>query len=294
LFDITIKECTDSDSITGLFQEHRDAPFTYLSDIHLFRLFSRLKSFRAFVAEVNGRVVGCVYALRHIYGYGWIGGLFVHKSFRRMGIGRRLLERALQFLRQEYAYLFVMPENVAARKLIESVGFNAVYRRLNYAVDAPIEEFRDKREEISYDVEWDDFTTALGFKERSGVVNIGYYPIKVTKSIFEDLKKERKILRCGNVFAMTENSHNIKIDGDIFTFNDHILKELSLQPKEKIVEVNPFYAKARVPDLIELINHLAVHGKVAVWTYQEDTVATSLPLEGTLAALIMEFPPRRL
>jgi ribosomal protein S18 acetylase RimI-like enzyme len=294
LFDVTIKECTDSDSITELFEEHRNAPFTYLSDIHLFRLFSRLKSFRAFVAEVDGRVVGCVYGLKYTYGYGWIGGLFVHRSFRRMGVGRRLLERVLQFLGPEHAYLFVMPENVAAKKLVENVGFSAVYRRLNYEVGAPFEEFRDERGEISYDVEWDDFTTALGFKERSGVVNMGYYPIKVTKSIFEDLKKERKILRCGNVFAVTENSYNVKINGDTFTFNDHILKELSLQPEEKIVEVNPFYGKALVRDLIELINHLAAHGKVAIWTYQEDTVARSLPLEGTLATSIMEFPPRRL
>jgi ribosomal protein S18 acetylase RimI-like enzyme len=293
LSDIAIKECTNSDCIAELFCEHRDVPFTYLSDIHLFRLFSRLKSFRTFAAEADGRVVGCVYAMRHIYGYGWIGGLLVHKSFRRMSIGRRLLERALQFLSPEYAYLFVMPENVAAKKLIEDVGFNAVYRRLNYAVDAPFEEFRDKRAEINYDVEWNDLTAALGFEERSGVVNMGYYPIKLTKSIFEDLKNERKILRCGSVFAVTENSYNVSIDGDTFTFNDHILKELSLQSEEKIVEVNPFYAEARAPDLIELINDLAAHGKVAVWTYREDVVARSLPLEGTLAALIMEFPPRR-
>lgn len=59
------------------------------------------------------------------------------------------------------------------KKLIENVGFKAVYRRLNYAVGSPFGEFRGNRGEINYDVEWDGFTTALGFEERSGIVNMG-------------------------------------------------------------------------------------------------------------------------
>jgi len=289
LFDIAIKECTNLDSITKLFEEHRGDPFTYLGDIHLFKLFSRLKFFKPFEAEVDGQVVGCIYAMRYMYDYGWLGGLFVHKRFRRMGVGRALLERELQFLGSKYAYLFVYPENVVARRLFENVGFNAVYRRLNYVSSVPLDESIGKCKDISYDVEWDELTAALGFKERGGVVSLGYYPIKVTKHVFEDLKNKRKILKCGSVLAIVENSYSININSDTFTFNDHVLKGLSVHPSEKIVEVNPFYAKAQTVDLIKLINSLAVHGKVTIYTYQEDPVARSLPLKGALGALVMEL-----
>jgi len=286
--DIVIKECSNLDSIIGLFNEHRDYPFTYLADIHLFKMFSRLKPFRAFTAEVDDQVVGCVYAMRYMYECGWIGGLLVHKSFRKIGIGRRLLERALRFLGHGYAYLFVEPENVAAKRLFENGGFNAVYRRLNYVARTPLEELGEDHD-ISYDVTWDDLTAASGFRERSGIVNIGYYPVKLTKKVYEDLKTKRKILRCGSLLAVVENSYSVDVNGYTFTFNDYILKGLSVHPKEKIVEVNPFYTEDQVPDLIKLINTLAVDGKVAVWTYQEDPVVRKSPLKGSLGALVMQL-----
>lgn len=211
--NIVIKECSDLDSIVSLFTEHRDDPFIYLSDIHLFNIFSRLKPVRVFLAEVNGKVVGCIYAMRYMYNCGWIGGLLVHNSFRRMGIGRMLSEKAIQFLGPGYTYLFVMPENVAARRLYENVGFSAVYRRLNYVAHAPLKGLEGRFYDISYDVGWDELTSALGFEERGGVVNIGYYPVKVTKRVFEDLKAKRKILRCGNLLAIVEDSYSVDING---------------------------------------------------------------------------------
>jgi len=289
LSGITIKECTNLVPIMELFNEHRNEPFTYWADTHLFRMFSRLKSFKAFVAEVDGQVVGCIYAMRYTYNYGWIGGLLVHKRFRRMGVGRMLLREALQFLGSTYVYLFVEPENVAAKRLFEKVGFNGVYRRLNYMVHVPFNEPMCKCNDINYDVEWDDLTSALGFKERGGVVSVGYYPVKVTRNVFEDLKNERKILKCGSVLAIVENSYNVNVDGYGFTFNDYILKWLSISSKEKIVEVNPFYTKPQAADLIKLINYLDADGKVAVRTYQEDHVAKSLPGKGTFAAFVMEL-----
>lgn len=289
MHDAVIKEYSSLDSITELFNQHQNDPFTYLADIHLFRLFSRLKHFNAFVAEADGRLVGCIYALRYMCDCGWIGGLLVHERFRGKGIGGRLLERALRFLGRGYVHLFVEPENVAARAFFEKKGFSAVYRRLNYVVHAPIDESRVKRSNIDYGFEWDHLAAALGFEERRSIVNMGYYPIKVARHIFEDLKNERKILKCGCALAILENSHNIDVNGYTFTFNDYILEGLSVQQKEKIVEVNPFYTKTQVGDLIELINYLAIDEKVALWTYEKDPVARSLPLEGALGALVMEF-----
>lgn len=260
-----------------------------MADICLFRMFSHLRHFRAFVAEDNSRVIGCVYAMKYMYNCGWIGGLLVHKTFRGKGIGGRLLKRAIRFLGPGYAYLFVEPENVAARALFEKIGFNAVYRRLNYVIDAPLDRSKGKHRSINSGFEWHGLTAALGFEERGSIVNIGYYPIKVTRHIFEDLKKKRKILKRGSALVILENSHNIDVNKYTFTFNDYILKGLSVQQKEKIFEVNPFYTKAQVGDLIELINYLAVDRKVAVWTYQKDPVASSLPVEGALGALVMEL-----
>lgn len=252
-------------------------------------MFSRLKYSNAFVAEADGRVVGCIYAMRYMYDCGWIGGLLVHRRFRGKGIGGSLLKRALRFLRRGHAYLFVEPENVAARTLFEKMGFNAVYRRLNYMVDTPLDKSRGKHSNVSHGFEWDDLAAASGFEKRGGIVNVGYYPVKVTRHIFEDLKNKRKILKRGSALVILENSHNIEVNGYTFTFNDYILRGLSFQKKEKIFEVNPFYTKAHVGDLVELINYLAVDGKVAVWTYQKDPVARSLPLEGALGALVMEL-----
>lgn len=287
MFDIVIKECSNLDSIITLFNEHRNDPFTYLADTHLFRMFSRSKRFRAFVAEVDDQAVGCIYALKYMYDCGWFGGLLVHKRFRRMGIGRRLLEKALGFLGHGPVFTFVEPENVAAKSLFENVGFNAVYRRLNCVTQIPFNESRSKYRDISYDVEWDDFTTSLGFEERGSIVSIGYYPVKVTKYVFEDLKNRRRILKCGRILAIVENSYNIDANGYTFTFNDYILKP----PKKKIavVEVNPFYTKSQVVDLIKLINHLTADGKVAIWTYQGDPIIRGLPSKGTLGALVMEL-----
>ena len=291
LSGISIKECTNLDPITDLFNDHRNDPFTYLADIHLFKMFSRLKSFKAFVAEVDGQVVGCIYAMRYMYDYGWIGGILVHRKFRRMGVGRMLLREALRFLGPRYVYLFVELQNVAARRLFENVGFNAVYRRLNYIVNVPFGESICKCDDIDYDIEWDDLTEALGFKERHGIVNIGYYPIKVTRHVFEDLRNKRKILKCGSIIAIVENSYNVDVDGYTFTFNDYILRGLAISPKEKIVEVNPFYTRPQLPNLIKLINHLGAEGKVAVRTYQEDHVVESLPGKGVFAAFVMELSP---
>lgn len=277
-------------SVEDLFNEHRNDPFVYLADVHLFRLFSQLKPFRAFVAEADGQVIGCVYGLRYLYGYGWIGGLLVHKRFREMGVGRKLLGAVLDFLGSGYKYLFVEPQNVVAKRLFESTGFRAVYRRLNYVVPIPLADLPSKPDDITYDVGWDDMGKAIGFKERCGVINMGYYPIKVTEDVFEDLRGRRNILKCGSVIAVAESSYRVNADGYEFTFNDYVLGGISnVFPRRSVVEVNPFYIRLEPSDLARLINYLAARGQVALWSYEGDPVLLRLPLRGDLAALVMEL-----
>lgn len=287
--NIIIKECSNLESISSLFGEHLDEPFVYPGDLYLFRLFSHSKTFRALVAEVNDRVVGCVYAMRYMYGYGWIGGLLTHKQFRRMSIAKSLLKKVLRFLRPSYAFLFVEPENVAAKNLVESLGFREVYRRMNGVIDAPLRDSDDKISDISYDVEWDNLVASIGFRKRKGIVNIGYYPIKLTNHVFNDLRTKRKILKCGDIIAVVESSYSVDINNFTFTFNDYILKEASVCSNKRIIEVNPFYVKAQSLDSIKLINHLSTNRQVAVWTYCEDPILRDLPIKKMQGALVMEL-----
>jgi len=292
VFDILIKESNrdELDSIANLFNEHQNDTFTYLADIQLFRIFNQLKPFRGFVAKTNGRVIGCIYGLQYLYSCGWIGGLFVHKDFRRMGIGRRLLSAVLDYLGSGYNYLFVDPKNIAARRLVEAMGFKAVYRRLNYVVQNPLTRFENACNKITYDVKWSDLSKATGFKERDSVVSMGYYPIKVTRKTFEDLSRRRRISRCGSVLTIIEKPYCINTNEYEFTFNEYILKGISNPiPKKSVVEVNPFYTKLELNDLAQLINHLTQQGEVHLWTYEKDPLITTLPLKSTLGALVMEL-----
>ncbi len=291
MFDIIIKEMKKDkmNSIKTLFNEHQNEPFTYVADACLFKMFSWLKPFRAFVAEVDGQVIGCIYGLRYLFGYGWIGGLLIHKNFRRLGIGRRLLGAILDFLGPGYSYLFVEPQNLAAKRLFENMSFKAVYRRLNYLVQTPLAGFQTTCDNITCHVEWGDVNEAIGFKERGGVINMGYYPVKVTENIFEDLRRERKVLKCGSVVAFVENSWRVNINGYEFTFNDNILREMPiLLPKKRVVEVIPFYIRPELSDLAKLINHLTAQGEVIVWAYEQDPVIWRLPLKGVLGVMVME------
>lgn len=286
---VNVSECSDPNSVIGLFDSHRDAiPFTYSANTQLFRLFSRLESCKILEAKAYGRTVGCIYAMKYMYDCGWLGALLVHKEFRRKGIGRKLLDKASRWFDVPYAYAFVEPENTAARKIFERVGFDAVYRRLNYRVQASTAGPRSENESENYEFQWNELAEAVGFKERGGIVNLGFYPVKLTKDVFDDLKNEGRVLRFGDVVTIVANAYVVGLNGYTFIFNDHILNKISLPIRKEIVEVNPFYIKHETHDLVKMLKNLA-HKEVVIWTYDGDSVASRLPLRGSLAALVLEL-----
>jgi creatinine amidohydrolase/Fe(II)-dependent formamide hydrolase-like protein len=59
-------------------------------------LFLREAPDGCFVAIQNGRVVGTATAIRYGEELAWIGMMLVHPDFRRMGLGKLLLERAIE------------------------------------------------------------------------------------------------------------------------------------------------------------------------------------------------------
>jgi len=246
-----------------------------------------LETCRIFEAKVDQKTVGSIYAMKYMYGCGWIGGLLVHKEFRRKGVSRKLLEKAVGWLDTSYTYASVETENTVAQKLFKGMDFNTVYRRLNHKVQNPYGR-RNVGEVISLDVQWGELVRAMGFKERGGIVNLGYYPIKLTEHVFDHLKSRKRVLKLGSVIAVVENSHIVDFNGYAFIFNDHILNKVPLPTGREIVEVNPFYIEQNVSDLIRLLNNLA-SGEVMVWTHQGDLLASKLTVEGTLGALVLEL-----
>lgn len=90
-----------------------------------------------FVAESEGRVVGYVSTrLDREAGKGRIPNLAVAAEFRGQGLGRRLIEHALDYFRREgleYAVIETMAQNEAGRHLYPACGFHEVARQIHFA-----------------------------------------------------------------------------------------------------------------------------------------------------------------
>jgi [ribosomal protein S18]-alanine N-acetyltransferase len=92
---------------------------------------------RCLVAKMAGRVVGyvCLWEIGHEI---HVTNLAVHPSFRRRGVGRRLLTPLLEDGRRRGIALVVLevrPTNAEALGLYESLGFRVIGRRKGYYFD---------------------------------------------------------------------------------------------------------------------------------------------------------------
>jgi ribosomal protein S18 acetylase RimI-like enzyme len=90
-----------------------------------------------FVAEAEGRVIGYITTrIDRPAGQGRIPNLAVAAEFRAQGLGRRLLERALDYFRAEglaYATIETMAQNVAGNHVYPACGFEEVARQVHFA-----------------------------------------------------------------------------------------------------------------------------------------------------------------
>src|SRR4051812_7059516 len=91
-----------------------------------------------FVAEGNGRVVGYVTTrIDRESGQGRIPNLAVAEECRGEGLGRKLIEHALEYLRREgmhYAMIETMAQNAIGNHLYPSCGFKEVARQVHFAI----------------------------------------------------------------------------------------------------------------------------------------------------------------
>ena len=90
-----------------------------------------------FVAEAVGRLAGYVTTMiDRAAGSGRIPNLAVAAAFRGAGIGRGLIEHALDYFRREglaYAMIETMAQNEAGQHLYPGCGFVEVARQVHYA-----------------------------------------------------------------------------------------------------------------------------------------------------------------
>lgn len=90
-----------------------------------------------FVAESDGRIVGFITTrLDRAAGKGRIPNLAVNAECRGQGLGRRLIEHALDYFRAEgmaYAMIETMAQNEIGAHLYPACGFVEVGRQMHFA-----------------------------------------------------------------------------------------------------------------------------------------------------------------
>lgn len=91
-----------------------------------------------FVAEEDGRIVGYITTvLDREAGKGRIPNFAVEASMRGRGLGRQLIEHALEYFRREglaFAMIETMTHNPIGQHLYPSCGFQEIGRQIHYAL----------------------------------------------------------------------------------------------------------------------------------------------------------------
>ena len=84
---------------------------------------------KAFVAQLNGKIVGVVeLGIKKLKSglHGQIGYIFVDPNYRRIGVGSKLLEKSLEYMVSkgvEHVWALTDKDNLATRALFKKFGF---------------------------------------------------------------------------------------------------------------------------------------------------------------------------
>ena len=88
------------------------------------------------VAEVDGEVVGYITTrLNPRSKIGWIPNLAVDPTYHKMGIGRKLIDEALRYFRDngmEFVRIETLEQNEVCLRFYPNLGFDEVARQVHY------------------------------------------------------------------------------------------------------------------------------------------------------------------
>ncbi|RKY76315.1 MAG: hypothetical protein DRH10_06010 [Deltaproteobacteria bacterium] len=91
-----------------------------------------------FVAEEQGQVIGYITVrIDHESKIGWIPHMAVMPQYQGQGIGKRLLEKALEYMKDEemeLARIETLEQNEIGKKFYPKMGFREVARQIYYAM----------------------------------------------------------------------------------------------------------------------------------------------------------------
>ncbi len=91
-----------------------------------------------FIAEVDGKVVGYITTrLNPRSRIGWIPNLAVDPAYHGRGIGRRLIDEALGYFRDngmEFAKIETLEQNRVCLRFYPKLGFDEVARQVHYVM----------------------------------------------------------------------------------------------------------------------------------------------------------------
>lgn len=90
-----------------------------------------------FVATDRGRVVGAVSTTSHGNQLAWIGMMLVHAEFRRRGIGRQLMNVALEYLAERGITCVKLDATPAGRPVYSKLGFREEAKLQRWFRDQP-------------------------------------------------------------------------------------------------------------------------------------------------------------
>jgi ribosomal protein S18 acetylase RimI-like enzyme len=174
---------------------------------------------RAFAAEVGDQVVGTTIVTKQRK-VAYISTVAVHPFFRRRGVARRLLKRALEYVRNQglkRAVLHVISTNSPAKALYVGLGFRDFEKVVLVAADV---EWVSPPEPVK-GIEIDDFRKSqtdtvhelLRFSEDPGRLDVFDYEkddLQTTffERVFHLYSKEQMVASCGGrIIGYLESTH---------------------------------------------------------------------------------------
>jgi GNAT superfamily N-acetyltransferase len=97
-----------------------------------------------FVACLNGKLIGTITTIIYGRSLGWIGMMLVHPQYRRQGIGRGLMQTAIDYLHGSGVLSIKLYATPAGRPLYESLRFRVEGRIERWEGMAPGDEKNEK------------------------------------------------------------------------------------------------------------------------------------------------------